>query len=343
MRSSAIIGFMLLSFACNLHAAPQAIHEQGFVTIGEIEQWISIRGANSDNPVVLFLHGGPGSAMSAYADSMYVDWENDFTLVQWDQRGAGKTYGRNGRTASTLTLDRMTQDGVEVVEYLVKHLGKQRIVLVGRDFGSLLGVNIAKKRPDLLYAYVGTAQLVDMRANLDASYQRVFELAREFGDQTAIGELNSAGPPPWISPARWQLFSKWRDDFQRRVASETPLPLVRSPEYASAEDIASDEAGYNFSFAQLNFTDKGMKGPLMAVDLKKSGRDFSVPVYVVQGGADLSAIPQIAREYVEWIKAPAKEFIVVPKSGHADSRTSLDALYGVLRKQVKAEIARAGE
>ncbi len=98
MRLPTIIGLLLLGLASagNIHAAPDAIHEQGFVSIGGIEQWITIKGANSDNPVVLFLHGGPGNAMSAYADSMYLGWENDFTLVQWDQRGAGKTYGRTG-------------------------------------------------------------------------------------------------------------------------------------------------------------------------------------------------------------------------------------------------------
>ncbi len=80
-------------------------------------------------------------------------------------------------------------------------------------------MNIAKQRPDLLDAYVGTAQLVDMRANLNASYQRVVERAREFGDNTAIGELNAIGPPPWKSVARWQLFRKWRNDFQAKVAT----------------------------------------------------------------------------------------------------------------------------
>src|SRR5688500_17553678 len=150
---------LLLGFTCYLNAAPTAIHEQGFVTIGGIEQWITIKGTNTDNPVVLFVHEGPGNAMSAYADSMYSGWENELTLVQWDQRGAGRTYGRSGAgIASTLTLERMTKDGIEVAEYLTRHLHEERIVLVGNSWGSLLGVNIVKKRPDLFHAYVGTAQ-----------------------------------------------------------------------------------------------------------------------------------------------------------------------------------------
>ena len=340
-----LIGLLLLvlTSAGNLHAAPDAIHEQSFVTIGGVEQWITIKGANGDNPVVLFLHGGPGNAMSAYADSMYSGWDKDFTLVQWDQRGAGKTYGRSGPSiASTLTLDRMTNDGVEVAEYLTRHLHKKRIVLVGNSWGSLLGVNIAKQRPELFYAYVGTAQLVEMRTNLTVSYQHVVERAREFGDFTAIGELNGIGAPPWKSVARWQLFRKWRNYFQAKIATAPALTLVRSPEYASAADIANDQAADDLSFAHFNFVGNSMTGPLMDVNLKKLGPDFPIPVYVIQGGADLNAAPEIAREYVKWIKAPAKEFIVVPKSGHADTRASLDALYKVLTHQVRAEIARVG-
>jgi len=335
MRLPTLMGLLLLGLGPvgSIHAAPDAIDEQSFVAIGGIEQWITIRGANSDNPVVLFLHGGPGNAMSAYANSMYSGWEKDFTLVQWDQRGAGKTYGRTGPSiASTLTLERMTKDGIEVAEYLVQHLHKKRIVLVGNSWGSLLGVNIAKQRPELFDAYVGTAQLVDMRENFTTSYQRVVERAREFGDLTAISELNGIGAPPWKSVARWQIFRKWRNYFQGKVATAPPLALVRSPEYASAADIANDEAADDLSFAQFNFVGTSMTGPLMDVNLKKLGPNFPIPVYVIQGGADLNAVPEIAREYVQWIKAPAKEFIVVPKSGHADTRPSLDALYAVLER-----------
>jgi pimeloyl-ACP methyl ester carboxylesterase len=327
MRLMPVFGLLLLGSASNLHAAANPVHEQSFVSIGGIEQWITIKGANSDNPVVLFLHGGPGNAMSAYADVMYNGWEKDFTLVQWDQRGAGKTYGRSGPSiASTLTLARMGKDAVEVAEYLTRHLNKKRLVLVGNSWGSLLGASLAKQRPDLFYAYVGTAQLVDMRENLEQSYQRVVERAREFGDFTAISELNGIGAPPWKTVARWQLFRKWRNYFQQKVATTPPLALVRSPEYNSAQDLADDEAADDLSFAHFNFVGTSMTGPLMDVNLKKSGPDFAVPVFVIQGGADLNAVPEIAREYVNWIKAPAKEFIVVPKSGHADTRASLDAL-----------------
>ncbi len=121
-----------------------------FAPIGGIPQWITIKGDDRANPVILFLHGGPGNAMSPFADAMFAGWEKDFTLVQWDQRGAGRTYTKNGPSVEpTMTLERMTDDGIEVAEFLKKHLGKDRIVLEGGSWGSVLGIRMAHARPDL--------------------------------------------------------------------------------------------------------------------------------------------------------------------------------------------------
>jgi pimeloyl-ACP methyl ester carboxylesterase len=179
-----------------------AIDERGFVPIGGIEQWITIKGADAKNPVVLFVHGGPGDAISPFADAMFAGWEKDFTLVQWDQRGAGRTYGRGGPSIEArLTLERIVQDGVEVAEYLTSHLHKKKIVLVGGSWGSPVGIHLAKKRPDLFTGYVGTAQLVNMRENTRASYGRVVAYARDMNDPVAVEELTqrSAGISAFLS------------------------------------------------------------------------------------------------------------------------------------------------
>jgi pimeloyl-ACP methyl ester carboxylesterase len=331
MRTAVIAAILMLGLACRLNAAPQGIREQGFVRIGGIEQWITIHGVDRDNPVVLFLHGGPGNAISAYSDALFQGWENDFTLVQWDQRGAGRTFGRSGPSiAPSLTIDRMARDGVEVAEYLAKRLHTRRVILVGSSWGSLLGIHIVKQRPDLFEAYVGTGQLVDMRVNFRRSHERVLAHARDTGDASAVGELEAAGPPPFGSVASWRAFRKWRNEYQRKLATAEPLRLVRSPEYSTAQDLADDEAADDLSFAHFNFAGTSMTGPLMDVDLRKLGASFPIPIYVIQGAMDLNAVPDVAREYVEWIEAPAKQFLLVPGSGHADTRASLEVLRGVL-------------
>jgi pimeloyl-ACP methyl ester carboxylesterase len=271
---------------------------------------------------------------------MFRGWDKDFTLVQWDQRGAGRTFGRSGPSIEpTLTMERMAKDGVEVAEYLTKHLHQRRIVLVGASWGSLLGIHIVKQRPDLFYAFVGTGQFVNMRDNLRASYQRVLDHAREIDDKPAVEELNAVGAPPWDTVAKWRTFRKWRNDYQRKLATTEPLQLIRSPEYASAEDLANEEGADDLSFLHFNFVGTSMTGPLMDMDLKSLGADFAVPIYVIQGAADLNAVPEIAREYIDWIKAPAKQFLLVPASGHADTRASLDVLSGLLTHQVRFEMA----
>jgi pimeloyl-ACP methyl ester carboxylesterase len=332
MPSRVIATILMLGLAFNLYASPTGIREQGFVRIGGIEQWITIDGADRDNPVVLFLHGGPGNAMSAFAGAMFAGWEKDFTLVQWDQRGAGRTFGRSGPSiASTLTIDRMAADGVEVAEYLAKLLDKRRIILVGNSWGSLLGVHIVKRKPALFHAYVGTGQFVNMRENFRASHQRVLGHARDTRDKLATDELTEAGPPPWNKVAKWRTFRKWRNEFQRKVATTEPLTLVRAPEYTTAEDLANEEGADDLSFAHFNFVGTSMTGPLMDMDLRQLGRDFEVPVYVIQGAADLNAVPEVARAYINWIKAPAKRFILVPGSGHMDTPASLNTLLDLLQ------------
>ena len=140
--------------------SPKGILEAMFIPIGGIEQFVLIRGEDRSNPVILFLHGGPGLATSPLYP-WFISWEKHFTLVQWDQRGAGKTYGRYGKKTPDLTVERMTQDGIEIAEYLRAHLQTNKIILLGHSWGSYLGLRIIARRPDLFSAYVGTGQTVN--------------------------------------------------------------------------------------------------------------------------------------------------------------------------------------
>ena len=116
-------------------ASSRAISEKMFVPIGGIEQWITIKGQNGGNPVVLYLHGGPGNVMSPFADAFFKSWLRHFTVVMWDQRGAGRTYGKTGPSIEpTLTIARLAQDGIEVAEFLATHLHQEKIILVGASW-----------------------------------------------------------------------------------------------------------------------------------------------------------------------------------------------------------------
>src|SRR6266567_5166544 len=178
--------------------APNGIDEATYVEIGGIEQWITIRGEDRNNPVLLFLHGGPGDATNPWGYAAFRSWLKYFTVVQWDQRGSGRTFGRNGAaSASTITVERMVQDGVELAELLSKRLQKDKIVLVGHSWGSILGVFMVKARPELFYAFVGTGQVADPTRNYAVAYAALVERASREGDSRALQELNEVGPPPY--------------------------------------------------------------------------------------------------------------------------------------------------
>lgn len=315
---------------------PGRINEEMFVRVGGIEQWVTIKGDDRNNPVVLFLHGGPGDALSPYADSIYGGWEKDFTLVQWDQRGAGRTYGKSGPLIEpTMTVERMVQDGVEVAEFLTKHLNKKKIIILGGSWGSILGVYMAHARPDLFYAYVGSAQLVNTRKNEAASYARVLEMARAAGDQQAITDLTRIGPPPWDSLFKsWPVFRKWRRVYQAKTATAPPVAATLNPAYGSPEERAQYAAADDFCFE--HFWGLKMSGPLEQVDLPEVGTEFKIPIFILQGQEDLTALPEIAKTYFDSIKAPSKQFYLVPGTGHEEeSAIELDMTLKVLIERVR--------
>lgn len=314
--------------------ASEHVSEQSFVQIGGIPQWITIRGEDRNNPVVLFLHGGPGDVLSPYADSIYGAWDHYFTLVQWDQRGAGRTFTKNGSSIEpTVTVDRMAQDGIEVAEYLIKHLHKKKIVILGGSWGSILGVYMAHTRPDLFYAYVGAAQIVNWQEDLAAGYARVLAMARAGGNQQAITALSAIGPPPWHLVAKWPVYRKWKNIYQAKLVTAPPNRATISPEYASPQEQAQYAAGDDFSF--MHFWGPTLSGPLMKVDLPALGTTFAIPIFIIQGQEDLTAAPELAKAYFDSIKAPRKQFYLVPGTGHEDSATSLALTLKVLLEQVR--------
>lgn len=159
VTSSVAVSAQIHNFGAQASQVTSSEHvsEQSFVQIGGIPQWITIKGEDRNNPVVLFLHGGPGDALSPYADSVYGGWDHDFTLVQRDQHGAGRTFIKNGSSIeSDVTVDRMAQDGIEVAEYLIKRLQKKKIIIRGGSWGSILGVYMAHMSHPAIRATVRT-------------------------------------------------------------------------------------------------------------------------------------------------------------------------------------------
>jgi pimeloyl-ACP methyl ester carboxylesterase len=150
--------------------SPNGIDEAKFIKVNGAEEWITIRGDNIENPVILFLHGGPSEANSPFVE-FYTPFEKDFIFVQWDQPGAGKSYIRAGSHQPKLTIESMAADGIAVAEYVKNELRKPKIILIGQDWGGVLAVRMIEQRPDLFAAFVGTGQIVGMPGTQEALYQ----------------------------------------------------------------------------------------------------------------------------------------------------------------------------
>jgi pimeloyl-ACP methyl ester carboxylesterase len=292
-------------------SSPKGIDEAQYVKIGDIEQWITIRGWDRDNPVLLFLHGGPGDVTNPWTFALFAPWEKHFTVVQWDQRGAGRTLRKSGpAVAPTITVDRMVQDGIELTEYLLKHLGKKKIIIVGHSFGSILGVGMAKARPDLFYAYVGTGQVGDETKNYFVAYDALLKKAKAVGDQRAIEELSYAGPPPYESGDGYRVQWKWANAFEgvdEFLYGTLGLALVAPGK--SVQDINDSGDGQVLSAERLVPQTKSM-GP------KELGLEFSIPMFFIQGAEDFTTPTSLARGYLDSIKAPRKEFVTIANGGH---------------------------
>jgi pimeloyl-ACP methyl ester carboxylesterase len=310
------------------------IDEANFIPIGGIEQWVTIKGDNCANPVILFIHGGPGDPLSPYSDSMYGAWAKDFTLVQWDQRGSGMTFGRNPPApGSTLTIDRMTEDGVQVASYLTRHLGQRKIILLGSSWGSILAVHMVKARPDLFYAYVGASQMVSYRENQNASYTKVLALARAASDQKTIAAVEALGPPPWTNPRNFGILRRAIRKYEAKTSIPAPQSWwVPAAIYATPAEQANYDGGEDFSY--LQFVGQKGDGMFSQVDLPKLGTTFDVPVFFIQGSEDILTAPEVTKRYFESISAPQKELILVPQTGHDPNALMVDAEYEIVRDRV---------
>ncbi|MFZ6657430.1 alpha/beta fold hydrolase [Undibacterium sp. TJN19] len=274
-------------------SATQAINEESFVDIGGISQWVTIKGKHCSNPVILIVHGGPGNTMSPYASAIYGAWEKDYTLVQWDQRGAGKTFGKNKPGEETpLTIAQMADDGVALAAYLTQHLGKKKIILTGSSWGSILGVQMSLSRPELFYAYVGTSQVVSYRANQASSYKQVLSLAQAAGDQETVSKISALGPPPWNNPRNFGILRKAIRKYEALRTDPAPAAWwTPEPAYATQMAQADYEAGEDYSF--LKFVGYKGDGMFSTVDLPATARSFGIPVFFVQGAEDLLTMPAI--------------------------------------------------
>ena len=305
--------------------AARRIDERGFVRIGGIEQWIAIQGDDTRNPVVVYLHGGPAEAQSPFLFE-FRPWEHDYTVVNWDQRGSGKTYERNGAATPGMTVERMTLDALEVAEYARRRLGKEKVILAGQSWGCVLGVYAAVRRPDLFSAYVGTGQPVNWVLSLEGREAFARSQMRAAHDTAALKALDAVSSLPPNDVKRLAPTNHWRWAPSDRRYLELQRAFISASPPSAKADVAAWMAGGGFSGPKL-------WPAITAFDARRI-TTFRIPVFVIQGRDDHVASFAPAKAWVASLQAPAKRFIAID-GGHFACFTDAPAFVAALQRYVR--------
>ena len=299
-------------------STPDGIERLEKVRIGGIDQWISIRGNHPGNPVLLMLHGGPGWVSMPTSWYFQRGWEEYFTVVQWDQRGAGKTYAANdpGAVAPTMTPGRMIADTEEMVQWLRKSLHKERIFVLGDSWGSYLGLELARRHPGWLHAYIGMGQATDVPESERRAWAWTLAQARGAGNGEAVREIEAiapyfAGDKP--SPvADVMVLRKWLNLYGGMVHGRTgggaaAAAASLAPEYTDAELATLWEAN-DYSMAHLFPS-------VLGLDLSVI-RKLDCPLLLFLGRHDTNVSSSVASEWFETVDAPSKQLVWFEDSAH---------------------------
>jgi pimeloyl-ACP methyl ester carboxylesterase len=297
--------------------SPLGVDERIKLRIGGIDQWLSIRGHDRRNPILLFLHGGPASVTMAVGYTFQSPWEDYFTVVQWDQRGAGKTYAANTEQQMSpgMTIAGMTDDAAQVVQYLRRHYGKRKIFLLGHSWGTVLGTRLAQQHPDWFYAYIGVGQVVNVRKNEEIGFAFALREAKADHNDKAVSELESLAPYPGSAPLtldRMATRTNWEAYYGGLAYGRKDFSF-----YADAEDLSPD-----YSQAELDAIGKGsgyslkyLLQPLLDVNFEDVTR-FGCPVILFVGQHDYTTSHELAEQWFDRIQAPSKHLVLFADSAH---------------------------
>jgi pimeloyl-ACP methyl ester carboxylesterase len=316
---------------------PGSIAELTSVALGGQVQAISIRAADPDKPVLLYLSGGPGQSDIAFARALLQPLEQDFVVVVWDQRGSGKSYPALDPTA-TYTLESLVGDTIGLTDYLRHRFAEDKIYLLGESWGSTLGVLAVQERPDLFHAYIGSGQMISQRETDRIIWRDLLAYADHTGNGELYDQVLTLGEPPY------------RDIPWANSLIMGYYGLLETPYTPPAAYVARGEAsgvgqfglfGREYSFVENANLVRGlvdmfsiMYPQLQEIDFRSSVPTLEVPVYVLDGENELRGRRELAHEWFSQLNAPHKQLVTYANAGHAVAFEQVDAFLRLMVDEI---------
>jgi pimeloyl-ACP methyl ester carboxylesterase len=282
---------------------PNSIASLERVTLGGVSQSILIRGWDRNSPILLMLHGGPGMPQMYLAHQFQPELEESFVVVQWDRRGAGKSYSTQVPLQS-LNVEQLVDDTHQLVELLRARFHQPKIVLAGHSWGTYLGMLVVQRYPDLFYAYVGMGQMTDSERGRELRREFILQRARQTADKQALQDVETRWPD---SSEKW-LFEYGGE--LHRAKSWWPLLWVGlgAPEYSAADALVRMPSGLRLYAHSMDYTGHG--------ELVHEVSAVQVPVYFFLGRYDYNTPSELAAAYLQTLSAPSKKLVWFEESAH---------------------------
>ena len=291
-------------------ALPNSVAEIEYLRLGGLDQWVMTRGENRANPLLILLHGGPGFSEMRLFRRYNAPLEKSFTVVYWDQRGAGKSFTPR-IPKSSMTVEQFIADLDELVDTVCARFGQPKVVLFGHSWGSALGLLYAARFPAKVAAYVGSGQIGDWPAGERASYEWALAEAQRLGSTKALKELRAIGPPPHTVSQLWTertWLQRFAGQLKAKALWDTWRTLLGGPE-SSICDLPNMLRGFRFSL-------DAMWAEVSALQLQTLAPALQMPVFFFLGRRDCWVPPEVSVAYFEVLTAPSKKLVWFEQSGH---------------------------
>ncbi|MBU3137866.1 alpha/beta hydrolase [Clostridium gasigenes] len=311
-----------------------SVSEIARVEVGGLEQGMIIKGKKDTNPVLLFLHGGPGNPEYVLAKEYNINLEDYFTVCWWEQRGSGMSYYSSIEKES-ITLDQMISDTVEVTNYLRERFGKEKIYIMGHSWGSFLGINAIDRYPELYEAYLGIGQVVNQFESEKLGYELMLSTAKANADEKSIKNLKkfTLNTPEDITTDYLMVRSSIMNEqgygvfHMPKSKSELLRAIFKAKEYTLKDK-------YGYAAGSLLSLGQPMNHSMNITNLDESIKELKVPVYIFHGIYDKQVSYDIALKYYEGLKAPKKQFYKFENSAHSPFMEEADKFIGIIKEDI---------